>query len=90
MTVHEEIIKQLGELENKCADGPNYKLSYTMKRWEFELVAEFILRDRKRIIAPLLEIKKRTISFSDIWKSSKTGRAIDETLKNAGITEDSK
>lgn len=46
--------KLIEEMENLVKIHPNSgisrKLSQTMKRWEFEMIADFILEDRRRTI----------------------------------------
>jgi KaiC/GvpD/RAD55 family RecA-like ATPase len=45
----EDLIEELGNLVKKHTNsGIAHKLNYTMKRWELELVADYIIEDRKR------------------------------------------
>ena len=60
MTEKETIIQSLGNLVKKHSNsGISHKLSYTMKRWELELVADWIIIDRReyasklRLVCPL-------------------------------------
>ncbi len=48
------------------------------------VLADFILADRKRIVEPL--VKHKEIQSRDEWRESDVNIAIDESLKNAGVT----
>lgn len=49
-------------------------------KWEW--LSNWIIEDRKRIVGPILEINKRYF----YWTKSDFSKAIDQTLKNAGVT----
>jgi len=73
----DELIEELGNLVKKHSNsGISHKLSYTMKRWELELVADFIIADRSRIVEPLVKFQN---NGGSIWP------AVEETLKLSGI-----
>lgn len=80
----EKLIKQLGNLVKPVDSGISHKLSYTMKRWELELVADFILEDRKRIVAPLVKVKSLHEGYHNALDGyDNMNDAIDETLSLA-------
>ena len=58
---------------------------------EFDRVlARFILADRKRIVEPLVKVTKMTFEDNlsgDFLKCNAWNKAIDETIKLAGINE---
>lgn len=86
MTEREKLIEELGNLVKKHSNsGISHKLSYTMKRWELELVAEFIVGDRKRIVMPIFSHKLSVIETEQSWGLRNSDRYINETLKLAGI-----
>ena len=84
MSERDIIIEQLGNLVREdTKNGIHHKLSYTMKRWEFELVANWVLSDRKSLVEPLRIIhtdsfKKRS---SSLGQSNAMWEAIEEVLK---------
>lgn len=84
----QEIIEQLGKLFKPVKEGIQHKLSYTMKRWELELVADFVIADRKRVCGPLVKFKQQLKSLEET-KSYKyvidVQDVIDQTLKLAGL-----
>lgn len=87
-TAREELIDELGKLVKKDSNSViTHKLSYTMKRWELELVADFIIEDRKRIVEPIVKYKKDSIRMfgKEIWGTG-SDASMDQTLKNAGVS----
>lgn len=81
--VREELIENMSNLVKKHSNsGISHKLSYTMKRWELELVADFILEDRKRVVEPLVEVLRPHQLHTKVGYR----RAMKQTLKNAGVT----
>lgn len=63
MNNRQQIIDELGAMRKVNEDGYSHNLSYTMKKWELELVADFIIQDRKRTIQ-----EYKTIFFCDCDK----------------------
>jgi hypothetical protein len=49
-----------------------------------EFIADWIITDRKRIIAPLVAYKKRSLKKG--WGLGETDKLIDKTIKLAGET----
>lgn len=47
--------------------------------WSLDKLSNFILANRRRIVEPL-------VNFRGCYPSNAAMRAIDETLKNAGVT----
>lgn len=86
MTVNpkEELVKSLGEI-HVAHNGKN--LSYTMKRWELELVADWIIEDRKRIVLPCVQINILAKSYGGYYKLHYPALecVVTETLNLAGI-----
>lgn len=76
----EELIKELGAMKKRNDGSFSHNLSYTMKRWELELVADFILERDKKIVEPLVKYKK-----GKAWGNTFICEAIDQTLKNARV-----
>lgn len=87
MTEKEKLIEEIGNLVKKNVNGPSHKLSYTMKYWELELVSEFLLADRKRIVEPLIKFKNDMGGHTYNWRHQRLipTDIIDETLKLAGV-----
>lgn len=57
MNKRDELVKELGNLVKKHSNsGISHKLSYTMKLWELELVAEYILAREEKIVLPCTQI----------------------------------
>ena len=85
MTERDKIVQELGNLtKTHFNSGITHKLSYTMKRWELELVAEWIIAEKKRICEPLL-------TPHTVHKGNELDiciRAIKQTLKNAGLEQE--
>ena len=49
-------------------------------------IADFILSDRKRIVEPLVKLLKENILLSSkAGGKTSVNKAIDQTLKNAGV-----
>lgn len=79
----EEIIIKLGNLtKNHSNSGVSHKLSYTMKRWELELVADFIIADRKRIVEPLVNLIGKPYAGVTAYSMAQE-EAIEKTIKLA-------
>lgn len=68
--------KLIQELSKKCMDTSIYLLDQRK-------VADFILQDRKRVVAPLIDYKN--LGESKLILIARADEAIDETLKLAGI-----
>lgn len=72
MNAREDIIRQLQEI------AP-YSLKGITGDKAAEIVADFIIADRKRIVEPLVKLKECYIT------NHETKEAIDETKKRAGL-----
>lgn len=81
MTKKEELVKQLNKvfLEN-AKDHVN---GHTVNLVNY--VADFIIEDRKRIVEPLVKLKKTATDMGMSYY-----HAMNETLTNAGITNEEK
>lgn len=77
--------KLIEELEGKFYKP--YKPNAVISDLTVEGVAEFILADRKRIVEPLVEMLKfRYKTFEEA--NRKARESIDQTLTNAGLSEE--
>lgn len=58
-----------------------------MKRWELELVADFIIKDRERVVEPLVKLNcpEEMSSFEQVIHVIE---AVTQILKNAAIDTD--
>lgn len=75
MTTREELVKELNKL-------PVISYATYPDEWGLEIIADFIISDRKRIVEPLVKFKKYRYN-----RGSNVNSAIDEILKNAGIEQ---
>ena len=90
-TKRDEIIRELGDLvKTHSNSGISHKLSYTMKRWELELVSEWIIKDRRRIVEPLRAtlLDKNFPLLTDSLQVTRLYDAGFKVLSNAGLTEE--
>ena len=95
MTEREKLIKELMDIERvfgstrrKISDLPD---SPTISSWE--VIADFILADRQRVLAPLVDLRDSMVDYvkchpgAKPWASEEsTEIAIDATLRLAGLT----
>lgn len=81
MTAKEKLIEEINKHHWSCDSTIGYDYS--------EEIADFIISDRKKILVPIVEVK-RVIKSAGLWGNEglcPEHKAIDQTLKNAGIED---
>jgi len=72
----EAIIKELGELVQQRPSGYSHKLSYTMKRWEFELVTDYFMARERKMIDRLYSLESKLLSIGLMLKAYRDNRKV--------------
>lgn len=81
----EEIIKELNKI--RCIVAKEEGDSYTSCPECIELIANYIIKDRERVVAPLVKVSDMDENCEYV-NEQKLWEAIDETLKLAAIDTD--
>jgi hypothetical protein len=78
----ERLINSFSRLQLTTTELRSEDVPY-IPNWNYELLADLILADRQRILAPLVEYK---LICGDEWGKLKIDDAVDAALRLAGLT----